>query len=65
MPAAGGLFGHDHFARQRAGDEGHLAPLAVLAGNAAAVMAEVEDVGLERCAIDAGALAGHVAEGCV
>jgi DNA-binding response OmpR family regulator len=64
MAAAGGLFSHDHFARQSAADEGDLATFAFTAGDAATIMAEVEDLGLERGTVDAGAGSGHVATGC-
>ncbi|MNI54161.1 hypothetical protein D3C73_1090470 [compost metagenome] len=64
VAAAGGLFGHHHFARQGAADEGDLAALAFTAGNTATIMAEVEDLGLEGSTVDAGAGSGHVATGC-
>ncbi|KAG1254481.1 hypothetical protein G6F65_017022 [Rhizopus arrhizus] len=64
MAAAGGLFRHHHLARQGAADEGDLAALAFTAGDTATIMAEVEDFGLERGTVDAGAGSGHVATGC-
>ena len=64
MTIARGRLGGHHLTGQRAGDEGDLATLAVAAGNATAVMAEVEDVGLEGSTVEAGAGSGHVATGC-
>ncbi|MGM3151306.1 hypothetical protein, partial [Escherichia coli] len=51
-------------AGQGAADEGDLAALAFTAGDATTIMAEVEDLGLERGTVDAGAGSGPVATGC-
>ena len=64
MAAAGCLFGHHHLTGQGAADEGNLAALAFTAGDTATIMAEVEDLGLERGTVGAGAGSGHVATGC-
>jgi hypothetical protein len=64
VAALAGLLGHHHLARQRAGNEGDLAALAVAAGDAAAIVAEVEDFGLEGGLVEAGAGSGHLATGC-
>ena len=61
VAALAGLLGHHRLTRQCAGDEGDLAALAFTAGDAAAIMAEVEDVGLERSLVYAGTGSGHVA----
>src|SRR5690606_40876398 len=54
--AAGGQLDHHRLARQGAGDEHGLAVLA--AGHAAAIVAEVEDLELERGTVES----GHVAK---
>lgn len=64
MTALAGLLGHHRFLRQRAADEGGFT-LAFAPGNAAAVVAQVEDIGLERGLVYAGGSgSGHVAAGC-
>ncbi|MNM45538.1 hypothetical protein D3C81_564640 [compost metagenome] len=65
MTALAGLLGHHRFLRQGATDESDLATLTVTAGNATAIVAQVEDVRLERRLVYAGGSgSGHVATGC-
>src|SRR5690606_17719950 len=59
--AAGGGFGQHRLAGQRAGDEHGLAVLA--AGDATAVVAEVEDAGLEGGTVESGHGAGNGGNG--